>query len=329
MSTPACAPALSICIVNWNTCALLHDCLASLFADADSARWEVLVADNASSDGSAEMVRATFPQVHLIACHQNLGFAGGNNLALAQALGRFLLLLNSDTRVQPGGLGRMLAYMEAHPAVGAAGPMLLNEDGTVQLSCGRTPGLGLAALDKLLLHKVFPLFRLGRWNHAQIRDVGWVTGACLLVRRQVVEEVGLLDSRMFMCYEDLEWCMRIRQAGWKVAYYPFSRVVHLRGQSTRQNLAGMLVVSQQSLFYLFQKHIGSGRLHALRALTVTETVLRSGAWALPALLGRRRRREARQRLRAYATILWRTLTDRSYWSPRDHAPGTAHGDTRT
>jgi GT2 family glycosyltransferase len=322
-------PLLSVCIVSWNTRQLLRDCLTTLVADPESRDWEVLVVDNASQDGSAEMVRQAFPGVHLIASLENLGFAGGNNLALARARGRYLVLLNSDTRVEPGALGALAAYVEQNPRVGCAGPLLLNGDGTVQLSCGLSPGLAAEAVNKLLLHKLFPFYKLGRWNHAQTRDVGWVSGACLLVRRQVLDEVGPLDGGMFMCYEDLEWCMRMRRAGWAVCYHPFGRVTHLRGQSTRQDLARMLVVSQQSQFYLFQKHMGRGRLHALRALTVLETALRSAVWVLPAVLGRRRRHEGRERLRAYATILGRTLTDRSYWSPLDHTPGTAHGDTRT
>jgi len=273
--------------------------------------------DNASSDDSVEMVKTCFPQVQLISSRENLGFVGGSNLALARARGGYLLLLNPDTRVAPGVLGELVAFMETSPEAGAAGPRLVGEDGSLLLSCGLTPGLVSQFVDKLLLHKLLPFFKLGGWDHAEIRDVGWVTGACLLVRRTVLEQVGPLDPAIFMFYEDLEWCMRIRKAGWRVFYYPFSQVLHLRGQSTRQNLREMLVVSQQSLFYLFQKHFGRGHLHALRLLTIVEMVLRSLIWGFLTLSFPARRGEGQQRLRAYREILLKTLAERSYWSPFD------------
>ena len=317
MSPESAPPLLSICIVSWNTRQLLKDCLESIYADPQSPAWEVIVVDNASTDDSAAMVESCFPQVELIASPGNRGFAGGNNLAMERARGRYLLLLNSDTQVEPGALTGLVDFMEAHPQAGAAGPKLVHADGALQLSCGRLPNLTSELINKLLLHKLFPYFKLGRWDHAEIRAVGWVTGACLLVRREVVEQVGRLDTRIFMFYEDLEWCMRIRKAGWKIFYYPFSQVLHLGGQSTRQNLGSMLVVSQQSLFYLFQKHFGPGHLHLLRLLTVVEMVLRATLWMFLTLLSPRHRSEGWQRLGAYRKILFKTCAKRSYWAPLD------------
>jgi len=321
MNRTANRPVLSICIVNWNTSDLLKDCLNSIYGDSQAAEWEVLVVDNASTDDSVEMVRNCFPQVGLVASPDNLGFAGGNNLALKRARGYYLLILNSDTRVQAGGLGALIDFMELHAGAGAAGPRMVKRDGSLQLSCGLTPSLGSEFVNKLLLHKLFPFFKLGNWNHAQIRDVGWVTGACLLVRREVVEQVGSLDPGMFMFYEDLEWCMRIRKAGWKIFYFPFCQVLHLGGQSTRKNLRRMLVISQRSQFYLFQKHFSRSHLRALRLLTAVEMVLRSCMWIFLTLLLPERRGEGRQRLSAYREILMRTLTERSYWSPLESRTG--------
>ena len=310
-------PILSIVIVNWNTCELLRDCLEALLADPDSRRWEILVVDNASADDSVAMVRGCFPQVQLLASPENLGFSRGNNLALEQARGEYLLLLNSDTRVECGALGALVAFMAGQPRIGAAGPMLLNTDGSLQLSCGIAPSLRTEIVHKLLLHRLFPFFKLAGWDHRSARAVGWVSGACLLIRRQALEEVGPLDPAIYMCCEDLEWCMRLARKDWQIFYYPFSRVVHLEGQSIRKNLGQMLVISQQSLFYLFQKHFGTGHLLLLRLLTLVEMVLRSVLWGglfvcLPA-----RRAESRQRLRAYRQILRRSLLDRAYWSPLD------------
>lgn len=313
--TGASEVSLSICIVSWNTRDLLKDCLGSVYADPDSAGWQVLVVDNASSDGSAEMVADRFPQAELIRSPQNLGFSRGNNLALERATGRCLLLLNSDTAVDPGALGQLVDYLDSDPDAGAVGPRLVYPDGSLQFSCGRTPGLHTEIVHKLLLHRMFPFFRFGRWSHEKQRRVGWVTGACLMVRRKAAMETGFLDPNIFMCFEDLDWCMRLRKKGWSVVYLPSSRVVHHDGQSIRKNLGEMLVVSQHSLFYLFEKHFGKGRLHALRLLTVIEMLLRSALWVLPALLPSRRRNEGGQRLRAYWRILRRTMTDRPYWAP--------------
>ncbi len=308
-------PVLSIVIVNWNTCQLLRDCLEAVLADPASCQWEVLVVDNASTDGSAAMVRDSFPQVQLLASPENLGFSRGNNLALAKAAGEYLLLLNSDTRVERGALGALVDFVAAHPRVGAVGPMLLNADGSLQLSCGIAPSLRTEIVHKLLLHRLFPFFKLAGWDHRTARAVGWVSGACLLIRRRALEEVGPLDPGIYMCCEDLEWCMRLAKKDWQIYYYPFSRVVHLEGQSIRKNLGQMLVVSQQSLFYLFQKHFGRGSLLTLRLLTLVEMGLRSVLWALFFTCFPARRAESLQRLRAYRQILRRSLLDRAYWSP--------------
>jgi hypothetical protein len=310
-------PVLSICILNWNTYELVRDCLMSIFADPQAADWEVVVVDNASADGSVEKIRREFSQAKIIVSAENLGFSGGNNLALQQVRGCYALLLNSDTLVEIGALGGLVDFMDSQAQAGVVGPMLLNTDGSLQLSCGISPSLWSEIVHKLLLHKLFPFFKLGRWDHAQTRSVGWVTGACLMVRRQVLDEVGFLDPQFFMYHEDVEWCLRFKRRGWRVYYYPFSRVVHLGGQSTRKNFSEMLVVSQRSLYYLFQKHFGRFQVYALRLLTIIEMVLRSLGWSSFFIFNRARRPECRQRLKAYQIILIRTLLDRSYWAPME------------
>ena len=310
-------PELSICILSWNTEAFTRDCLASLFADPRSSGWQVIVVDNDSADGSATMVAEKYPAAALIRSPKNLGFAGGNNLALTHARGRFLLLLNSATRVPTGALGHLLDHLEQHPQVGAAGPRLVDAAGQLELSCGRPPGLTPEIFHKLLLHRVFPFFKFGRWHHRETRDVGWVTGACLMIRRQALDAAGSLDDGIFMCFEDLEWCMRLRAVGWRIEYVPGTQVVHLEGQSISQRLGEMLIVSQQSLYYLFQKHFSRSHLHALRLLTTVEMDLRTVLWSALWTVRPGARSEAGSRLAAYRVILRRTLADRSYWAPRD------------
>ena len=308
-------PVLSIMVVNWNTRDLLENCLRSIYEDPASIDWEVVVVDNNSDDESLEMVERDFPQVVQVANRENMGFVQGNYLALENARGRYLLLLNTDTEVEQGALGQLVGFLEANAQVGAVGPKLLNRDGSLQFSCGISPSLGTEFLNKMLLHNLFPFFKLGRWDHADIRRVGWVSGACLMMRREVVENVGFLDPGLYMFYEDLEWCLRIGKNGWQTFYYPSSRVLHLGGQSTRQNLAEMLVISQRSLFYLFKKHYGRTQLAVLRLLTLVEMILRTLAWSFFCILIPSRRSEGRQRLRAYREIAAKTLLQKSYWAP--------------
>lgn len=311
---------LSICILSWNTKQLTADCLRSIFADPRADRWQVIVVDNASADGSADMVARDFPRAELVRSAENLGFAGGNNLAFSRARGRHLLLLNSDTRVPVGALGRLVDRLDEDDTIGGVGPRLVDGTGRLELSCGRPPGLVPEIFHKLLLHRVFPFFRFGRWHHRDRRDVGWLTGACLMVRREALDGAGPLDDGIFMCFEDLEWCMRLRADGWRLEYCPDSEVVHLEGQSIRQRMGEMLIVSQQSLFYLFDKHFDRVRLHALRLLTVIEMILRTGLWlglwSGSLVSGRSQSRAvAADRLKAYRVIARRTLFERAYWSP--------------
>ncbi len=307
-------PELSICIVTWNSESVISNCLQAIYRDNRSGEWEVFVIDNASTDSSSEIVREGFPQVVLLEPGENLGFSGANNLALQQAAGDFLLLLNPDTEPRQGALGQLVDFMRQESGAGIVGPRLIGPDGRLELSCGRSPTLLSEIGRKLLLHRVFPFFRFAAWDHRTKRSVGWVTGACLMIRRTTCTQAGYLDSRIFMCLEDVDWCMRVRQAGWDVVYFPESEVVHIGGSSIRANFTEMLVVSQQSLFYLFFKHFGPFHAHILRLFTLIEMGLRAVLWSVM-IASPARRLEARQRLLAYSLILRKTVVERSYYHP--------------
>jgi len=309
-------PELSICIVMWNSESVISNCLHFIYRDTRSSEWEVFVIDNGSTDSGPEIVREGFPQVILMEPGENLGFSGANNLALQQAAGDFLLLLNPDTEPRQGALGQLVDFMRQEPAAGIVGPRLIRPDGKLELSCGRSPTMLSEIGRKLLLHRVFPFFRFPGWDHRTSRSVGWVTGACLMIRRSTSAQVGYLDPRIFMCLEDVDWCMRVRQAGWDVVYFPESEVVHIGGSSIRANFTQMLVISQQSLFYLFFKHFGPIHVHLLRLFTLIEMGLRTVLWSVM-MASPARRREARQRLLAYLLILRKTVTERSYYCPRE------------
>lgn len=308
--------SLTVIVVNWNTRALLARCLeslpptvqdpisspAGLPQTSDMARKtvEVIVVDNASSDGSAHMVRERFPWVHLIENEENVGFAVANNQAIRQsgafpergAGSKYILLLNADTEVRPGALETMLAFMEAHPCAGAAGARLLNTDGSLQPSCHPmlTPGREfwrLLFLDRLWPRATYPMYR---WNAETPRRVEVIKGACLLLRRQALDDVGLLDIRYFMYTEEVDLCYRLTQAGWALWWVPRAEVVHHDGQSSRQMASRMYVQLYRSKMQFYHKYGGRRRATQFKlflklAYWPRFIVAHMGAFFSPSLFG--------------------------------------------
>jgi GT2 family glycosyltransferase len=248
---------LSVVIVNWNTAGLLRECLASVLAASSDYSPQVIVVDNASTDGSAEMMTREFSTVRLIESHKNVGFACANNLGIAASDGRYVLLLNSDTVVKPGAL-TSLGDAEA----GAVGPRLLQSNGEPQaFAFGHDPTLPYLlrrGISRLMLKRA-----LHDWRTTQIQEVDWVSGACLLTRRKTIDQVGLLDENFFMYFEDNDWCLQIRQAGWKVYYNPQVEIMHMGGQSLKQNPAARRAY-YRSLDYFYAKHYSPLARLALR-----------------------------------------------------------------
>jgi N-acetylglucosaminyl-diphospho-decaprenol L-rhamnosyltransferase len=270
--------ALSIVIVNWNTCDLLRGCLAALTEDAAPgaedghpssfvlrpSSFQIIVIDNASADDSAAMVAREFPAVQLMVNEGNLGFARANNRGIAASFGRCVVLLNSDTVASPAALATLVAFMDAHPEAGVVGPRLLRPDGTAQpYAFGGDPTLAY-----LLRRGISRLLRRGHlhdWDTDAILEVDWVSGACLMARRAAIERAGPLDEAMFMYFEDNEWCLRIRKAGWKVYYDPQAEIVHLSGQSLAKNPAARPAY-YESLCYFYRKHYSRAARVLLAAL---------------------------------------------------------------
>ncbi|MFQ6057602.1 MAG: glycosyltransferase family 2 protein [Anaerolineae bacterium] len=254
---------LSIVVVSYNTRELLAACLESVFRSlaGSDLQARVFVVDNASSDGSAAMVRERFPQVQLIANRENLGFAAANNQALCRSQGRYALLLNPDTEVQGDALGDLVRFMDENPRVGVAGAKLLYPDGRVQHSAFGFPTLAQAFLDFFPLNHRLVNSRLNgryplRWYDGAPFPVDHPLGACLMARREAIAQVGLLDERFFIYCEEIDWCMRFKRAGWGVYCVPQAEVVHHVAQSTGQFRDQMFVQLWRSRFLLFQKHYG-------------------------------------------------------------------------
>ena len=311
---------LSVVIVSWNVCDLLRRCLASVLgasqpADDDLAPMsdsepsiEIIVVDNASTDGSPEMVRAEFPQVRLIANPDNRGFTAGNNQGLVESTGRFLLLLNPDTEIVGAALSTMMAYMDAHPEVGALGPRLCYPDGSLQPSRRRFPTLATALVESTVVQEWWrdnPLLRryyMADTSDEAIQPVDWVVGACLLVRREVYDQVGGLDEGFFMYSEEMDWCKRIKNAGWKVVYLPTARVIHHEGKSSEQVVPARHIHFQSSKVRYFRKHHGALQAEALRAFLLATYWYQLTREGFKWLVGHKRPLRA-ERVRAYRQVL--------------------------
>lgn len=253
---------LSIVIVNWNTSEILADCLESLNVDTlADLKVEIIVVDNGSSDGSAEMVETRFREVTLIRNRANRGFAAANNQGIEVAQGTYVLLLNSDTVVLDSVLPDSVKYMEEHQRVGCMGCRVLNADGTMQPTCFRFPSLVYLMLYASgLLRVPWPRclgYHLMRdWNRDSERDVEVVTGCFLLIRRATLAEVGVLDESFFFYGEETDLQVRVREAGWKVRFAPVGEIVHLGGASTERISETRQRLLDDALIRLNRKHVG-------------------------------------------------------------------------
>ncbi|WP_320178735.1 glycosyltransferase family 2 protein [Roseovarius pacificus] len=306
--TPRCASAdiacaVSIVIVNWNTRDILHDCLNSII-NQTTLPHEIIVVDNASRDGSADMVRQDFPQVHLIANKDNRGFAAANNQGLEIATGDKLLLLNPDTIILNGAIDVMCAWLDAHEDVGCVGCQVLEDQDTIQRTGFADPGPLNLALIEFGIYRMAPRHRLlgrpeyGGWNRDSERDVDVVSGMFMLVPRNVFETVGLLDEAFFVYSEEADWCRRIRDAGWRCVFTPEARILHLEGgsKSTAQIKSRMYVQKQKSKMIYVRKHYGRIGALCARAVFLGSAFLRGGAFGLAGLTRSTPERKARLRL---------------------------------
>jgi N-acetylglucosaminyl-diphospho-decaprenol L-rhamnosyltransferase len=232
-------PLLSIVLVNWNTRDLLRACLRSIYATLDAISFEIIVVDNASDDASADMIRSEFPEVQVIRNEANLGFAVGNNIGLRRASGDFVMLLNPDTDLCPGSVARMLDFIKSRPDVGMVGPKLIGADGALQINGQRFPTFLREVMCLTRLFRVFRRYHDSRlaWCREDLdlnAEVDTLAGACMLVPKAVVDAVGLLDETFFLYYEDVDWCYRIKKAGWKIWYVGEAVIVHACAQSAHR-----------------------------------------------------------------------------------------------
>jgi len=249
---------LDVSIVSWRTRDLLRTCLQSVVGRPEVA--QIAVVDNASGDGTVEMVESQFPTVQLIANRRNLGFAAGNNEAIRAGSAPFVLLLNPDTELQDGALAALLNTFSEEPRSGAVAAQLLFADGAIQPSCRSFPEPAPVLYDALGLARIFPRsatfgrYRMTYWNYSSRRDVDQPMASAFAVRRSALDEVGLFDEDFPLYFNDVDLCYRLREAGWRIVYEPRAQVIHYYGQSTRQVRATAVLESHRSLVRFYRKH---------------------------------------------------------------------------
>jgi len=307
---------VSIIIVNWNTKELLRDCLSSVYEHAGDIDYEIIVIDNASTDESASMVKNDFPHVILIENSQNRGFAAANNQGMAVAKGRYVLLLNSDTVVLDNAVANTVRFADKNPQTAVTGCRVLNPDRTLQRTCFMFPSVLNMLLSSTYLYKLFPKNRFfGReqmtwWDRNDVRPVDVVTGCFMLVRREAIEQVGMMDERFFMYCEETDWCYRFRMKGWKVMFAPVGRIIHFGGQSTAQKPVAMIVQLRLSILRFMKKHYSRPAYLIARFLVALFFAIRLPAWLAKALIRPAARNEAAIKMKAYSAGVMRALLGR-------------------
>jgi len=287
---------LSCILVNWNTKDLILGALRSVVETVHGFVYEIIVVDNGSRDGSPAAVAEAFPQVRLIRNDTNHGFARAVNQALAQARGRYIMLLNSDARLMEGVVQALMAFMEKNPDVGIAGGQLINADGSRQNSIAPFPSLATELLNKRLLRTLFPHRYPGKErNYPRPINVDSLVGACIIVRRQAIAEVGNLDEGYFFFMEETDWCFRMKKQGWRISFVPGAHILHLQGSSVARAKTEARIEYYRSRYRFFAQWRGR-----------TETILLQGGLILR-LVGE---------VAANSLLLWKKRYRerwRSYW----------------
>lgn len=320
---------ISIIVVTWNAKKFVEECFGSILDDTRGFSAEVIAVDNASTDGTADLIAERFPAVKLIRSNTNLGFARGNIVAIERAQGKYVCLVNPDVRVLPGCFRSLMEYIVTNPTVGVVGPKTWNPDGSLQRSCMRAPSVWNSwcralAFDRTPLRRL-PLFgglSMGDFAHDRIRDVDVLNGAFLLIRRAAMDKVGLIDKRFFMYGDDQDWCVRFGMAGWRVVFYPQAQIVHYGGGVTAKAPLYFYVEMQKANLQYWQKHHSRAGQMAFLASQLVHDVARYLIYSTVALFGESpRKRVGWKAKRSLACIAWIL---RSKEEPMDPSPTGRH-----
>ena len=303
---------ISVIIVSWNVRDFLKRCLASIYRRGDAASFEVIVVDNASSDGSADMASREFPKARVIRNGKNLGFSAANNIGLKDAAGELVFFLNPDTELQDGTIGRIISFMAAHPEAAGLGCRLVYPDGSLQHSARRFPSFFTDLMEKLYLDWLFPgsgffnYYHMGLWPHDRLREIDVPFGACLVVRKSVLDKIGPMDERFFMYYDEIDLCYRIRQAGFRIYFTPDISVTHHSNKSSDQVIGEATVWKMRSKAKFFRKHYGAPGAAGLVFNLIAERLLVYGPVSLWHLFTKKPANIAG--IKEYLGLEWREIT---------------------
>ncbi|MBI4723070.1 MAG: glycosyltransferase family 2 protein [Candidatus Stahlbacteria bacterium] len=294
---------LSIIIVNWNVKHLLESCLASIYRFTKEIEFEIIVIDNNSPDRSVEMIKSKYPQVYLIENKENVGFAKASNQGIKVGKGDYFLLLNPDTIVHEESIDKMLNFILKRPDIGILGPKVLNPDQTIQLVCsGRVP-----TLSKVFLWQTF--FKIDKnldgsnpWYFTPFTttEIDWVSGVCMMIRKEVFKQIGLMDENIFAYFEDVDFCYRARLKGWKVYYFNEAKITHLLAKSWTFFPSKIVTIKLESELIFFAKHYGKNVAFICMLLTAYGSLTRICIWSFFYLFNKKR---AKKKLSEHKIIL--------------------------
>ena len=299
-------PELSVVIVNWNTLEMLKNCLESVLAATSGLPVEVLVVDNASTDGSVEMCEKFFPEVGLIKNGKNLGFGQANNQGILASKANLVLLLNSDTIVFPDSVEKMIKRMREDPSIGVLGCRLIRPDRSYQPSCMNYPSIKRVLVERLLLYKLLPNLPQTAIEPPYILlqiECDWVVGAAMLIRKRAIEIAGLFDPNILMYAEEMELCYRIKAAGWRIVFNPDAKIIHFGGGSWSEETHSPTFLKMIGLLFFFRKHFSIATYFAVFLLTGVGAMLRLFIWTLLYIYRRNERPRILLEIRSNLTFL--------------------------
>lgn len=306
---------VSIIIVAWNVRKLLHDCLKSVYDQTEGVDFEVIYVDNASEDGSVDMVTKEFPNIKVIKNAENRGFIKANNQGIEVAQGRYVLLLNSDTVVLDNAIAKTVKFADKHPEAAVVGCKVLSADKTLRRTCFMYPSILNMFLAATYLYKIFPKNKfLGRermswWDFNDVREVETVSGCFSLVQKKAIDQVGLMDERYFVYGDDPDWCYRFKKNGWKIMFTPGGQIIHYGGQNTKQMSEKFLLQLCGSKLIFMRMHRNKLELSLACVLTAAFFLLRVPYWLAAAAVHKNERKKSIQTAKTYLKGCFYCLSD--------------------
>jgi GT2 family glycosyltransferase len=302
---------VSIIIVNWNTKDLLLNCIESLYRETKNVTMEIIVVDNGSSDGSTEAVETSYPQVTVIGNNENLGFARANNVGISNSKGRYVCLVNSDIKALDAVVDQLCAYMDQHSEIGAIGPKTVNDDMSIRVNTRKFPTLWNTFCETFFLVDLFPKNKLFRgrtmtwFSHMDTRNVDVLSGCFLMVRREVVDKVGVLDDRFFIYGEDTDWCKRMNLNNWDVVFFADTKAIHYAGASSSVAPIRFLIELTKADLQYWKKHHNIIKYSLYQILMLIHFLIRAIGWLLKYIIKSSGREVSRAKYKSYiARMNW-------------------------